>query len=183
MDWARQAQRGRRDRAMRPLRCHSPGLELCARRTATHKVLGSAVGPRYDARPHVLRTQTINRSFRHPRASVARWTAVYNRQDLACISHHLTAEARNRPAITALRLLAVPGAMPGDRHLEKQSASGAGPTSARGRRFGRGWSSGACPLGVPALSKKCGAERRAPCTDGPLTPFASPRGEKCRLAD
>ena len=26
---------------------------------------------------------------------------------LACISHHLTAEARNRPAITALRLLAV----------------------------------------------------------------------------
>ena len=26
---------------------------------------------------------------------------------LACISHHLTVEARNRPAITALRLLAV----------------------------------------------------------------------------
>ncbi len=27
--------------------------------------------------------------------------------DLACISHHLTGEARNRPAITSLRLLAV----------------------------------------------------------------------------
>ena len=28
-------------------------------------------------------------------------------QGLACISHHLTAEARNRPAITSLRLLTV----------------------------------------------------------------------------
>ena len=27
--------------------------------------------------------------------------------NLACISHHLTAEARNRPAITSLRLVAV----------------------------------------------------------------------------
>ena len=28
--------------------------------------------------------------------------------ELACISHHLTAAARNRPGITFLRLLAVP---------------------------------------------------------------------------
>ena len=68
---------------MRPLRCHSPALELCARQTATDKVLGSAGRPPCNARPHVFRTQTINRSFQRPRASVARWTAVYNRQDLA----------------------------------------------------------------------------------------------------
>ena len=61
---------------------------------------------------------------------------------LARISHHLSAEARNRPAITSLRLLAV---------LDVLSST-------------------------PPLVK-----RRAPRTDGPLTHFASPRGEKCRL--
>ena len=30
-----------------------------------------------------------------------------NRSHLTCISHHLPAEARNRPAITLLRLVAV----------------------------------------------------------------------------
>ena len=57
---------------------------------------------------------------------------------LARISHHLTAEARDRPAITSLHLLAV---------LNVGSHT-------------------------PPLVK-----RRAPRTDGPLTHFASPRGE------
>ena len=63
---------------------------------------------------------------------------------LARIAHHLTVEARNKPAITALRLLAV---------LNVGSST-------------------------PALFKKLGTERRAPCTDRLLTHFASPRGEK-----
>ena len=67
---------------MRLLRCHSPSVELYARQTATHRVLGGAVAPHCGARPHALRTQTINRSFSSPRTSVARWTAVYNRQVL-----------------------------------------------------------------------------------------------------
>ncbi len=58
------------------------------------------------------------------------------------ISHHLTTEAHDRPAITSLRLLAV---------LNVLSST-------------------------PALVK-----RRAPRTDGPLTRFASPRGEKSGL--
>ena len=62
--------------------------------------------------------------------------------ELARISHHLTAEARDRPAITSLRLLAV---------LTVLSST-------------------------PPLVK-----RRAPRTDGPLTHFASPRGEKSGL--
>ena len=60
----------------------------------------------------------------------------------ACISHHLTSEARDKTAMTSLRLLAV---------LDVGSS-----TPAR-------------------------AERLAPRPDGPLTHFASPRGEKCRL--
>ena len=59
-----------------------------------------------------------------------------------CISHHLTAEARDKTAMTSLRLLAV---------LDVLSST-------------------------PARAK-----RRAPRPDGPLTHFASPRGEKCRL--
>ena len=62
--------------------------------------------------------------------------------DLARISHHLTAEARDKPAITSLRLLAV---------LNVLSST-------------------------PPLVK-----RRAPRTDGLLTHFASPRGEKSGL--
>ena len=61
---------------------------------------------------------------------------------LARISHHLTVEARDRPAITSLRLLAVLNVLPR----------------------------------TPPLVK-----RRAPRTDGPLTHFASPRGEKSGL--
>ena len=66
---------------------------------------------------------------------------------LTRISHHLTAEARNRPAITSLRLLAVLNV---------------------GFKYAR-------------IVQKRLAERRAPCTDGPLTHFASPRGEKSGL--
>ena len=62
---------------------------------------------------------------------------------LARISHRLTVEARDRPAITSLRLLAVLNVLPR----------------------------------TPPLVK-----RRAPRTDGPLTHFASPRGEKSGLA-
>ena len=61
---------------------------------------------------------------------------------LARISHHLTVEARYRPAITSLRLLAV---------LNVLSST-------------------------PSLVKQ-----RAPRTDGPLTHFASPPGEKSGL--
>ena len=61
---------------------------------------------------------------------------------LACISHHLTAEARDTTAMTSLRWLAV--------------------------------------LDVPS-STPARAKRLAPRPDGPLTHFASPRGEKCRL--
>ena len=64
------------------------------------------------------------------------------RIDLARISHHLTVEARDKPAITALRLLAVLNVL---------------------------------------FSTLPRAERRAPCTDGLLTHFASPRGEKSGL--
>ena len=62
--------------------------------------------------------------------------------ELACISHHPTAEARHTAARTSLRLLAV---------LNVLSST-------------------------PARAK-----RLAPRPDGPLTHFASPRGEKCRL--
>ena len=58
-------------------------------------------------------------------------------------STQLTAETRDRPAITSLRLLAV---------LNVLSRT-------------------------PPLVK-----RRAPRTDGPLTHFASPPGEKCKLS-
>ena len=61
---------------------------------------------------------------------------------LACISHHPTVKARDTPAMTSLRLLAV---------LDVLSST-------------------------PARAK-----RRAPRPDGPLTHFASPRDEKCRL--
>ena len=66
----------------------------------------------------------------------------FRRGHLARISHHLTTEARDRPAITSLRLLAV---------LNVLSST-------------------------PAFVK-----RRAPRPDGPLTHFASPRGEKSGL--
>ena len=62
---------------------------------------------------------------------------------LARISHHLTAEARDKPVITSLHLLAV---------LNVRSST-------------------------PPL-----VERHAPRTDGLLTHFASPRGEKSGLA-
>ena len=61
---------------------------------------------------------------------------------LARISHHLTAEARDKPVITSLHLLAV---------LNVRSST-------------------------PPL-----VERHAPRTDGLLTHFASPRGEKSGL--
>ena len=61
---------------------------------------------------------------------------------LTRISHHLTAEARDKAAIPSLRLLAV---------LTVLSST------------------------PPPV------ERRAPRTDGLLTPFASPRGEKSGL--
>ena len=66
---------------------------------------------------------------------------------LARICHHLTAEARHRPAMTSLRLLAVLNV----------------------------------GFNYAALFRKLGAEQRAPCTDRPLTHFASPRGEKSGL--
>ena len=69
--------------------------------------------------------------------SVALW-------GLARLSHHLTSEARDRPAIPSLRLLAV---------LNVLSST-------------------------PTLVK-----RRAPCTDGSLTHFASPHGEKGGLGN
>ena len=61
---------------------------------------------------------------------------------LTCMSHHLTPEARDKTAMTSLRLLAV---------LDVLSST-------------------------PARAK-----RLAPRPDGPLTHFASPRGEICRL--
>ena len=66
---------------------------------------------------------------------------------LVRISHRLTVEARNRPAITALRLLVALNA---------------------GFQYAR-------------IVHELGAERGAPLTDGLLTHFASPRGEKSRL--
>ena len=60
---------------------------------------------------------------------------------------HLTAEARDKPATTSLRLLAVLNVL----------------------------------LKYAGSLQGLGAKRRAPCTDGLLTRFASPRGEKCRL--
>ena len=62
--------------------------------------------------------------------------------NLACISPHLTAKARDKIAMTSLRLLAV--------------------------------------LDVPS-STPARAKRLAPRPGGPLTHFASPRGEICRL--
>ena len=61
--------------------------------------------------------------------------------ELTRISHHLTAEARNKPAIPTLRLLAVLNVL-----------------------------------------FKYASERRAPCNDGLLTHFASPRGEESGLS-
>ncbi len=67
--------------------------------------------------------------------------------ELARISHRLTVEARDRPAITSLRLLAVLNVN--------------------------------CQVRV---SDRVGVvKRRASRTDGPLTHFASPRGEKSGL--
>ena len=65
------------------------------------------------------------------------------------LSHHLTVEARNKPAITALRLLTV---------------------------LNTGFKNVGARHAVPEV-----AERRASCTDGLLTHFASPRGEKSGL--
>ena len=39
------------------------------------------------------------------------------------------------------------------------------------------------PQKYARIIKKCGAERRAPCTDGLLTHFVSPRGEKSGLTE
>ena len=66
---------------------------------------------------------------------------------LARISHQLTVEAHDRPAITSLRLLTVLNVL---------------------FKYAR-------------IVQKRRAERRAPCTDGPLTHFASPPGEKSGL--
>ena len=63
---------------------------------------------------------------------------------LTRISHHLPTEARDRPASTSLRLLAVLNVLSSTLALVK---------------------------------------RRAPRTDAPLTHFASPRDEKCRLVE
>ena len=79
-----------------------------------------------------------------------RWETVEALQ-LACISHHPTAEASDVTARTSLRLLAV---------LDVLSS-----TPARAKRL------------APFSSA-----RLAPSPDDPLTHFASPRGEKCRLA-
>ena len=69
--------------------------------------------------------------------------------ELACLSHHPTAEARDTTAMTSLRLLDV---------LDVPSS-----TPARAKRL------------APFSSA-----RLAPSPDGPLTHFASPRGEKGR---
>ena len=66
---------------------------------------------------------------------------------VACISHHLAVEARDKPVITSLRLPAVLTVL----------------------------------FKYASLLKKWGARRPVPRTDSPLTHFASPRGEKCRL--
>ena len=80
---------------------------------------------------------------------------------LARISHHLTVEARHRPAMTALRLLAVLNVLfKYALIIQEMHFTPDYPTSC-------GW---------PVR----GAERRAPCTEGPLTHFVSPRGEKMR---
>ena len=69
---------------------------------------------------------------------------------LGRVSRRPTTEARDRPVITAFRLLAV---------------------------LNVGFKNVGARHAVPA-----GAERRPPCTGGPLTHFASPRGEKNGLA-
>ena len=93
-------------------------------------------------------------------------------RDLARISHHLTAEARHKPAMTALRLLTV---------LNVLSRSGAERGSLLLLLEPKYEWLGCTRKSTPASFKKCGAERRAPCTDGLLTHFASPRGEKSGL--
>ena len=67
----------------------------------------------------------------------------------ACVSHHLTVEARDKAAITSL---CSPAVLP-------------------------------VPSSTPQSDKDRGAKLRTPRTDGLLTHFASPRGEKCRLGD
>ena len=53
--------------------------------------------------------QALGIGDRRPAGDPAPWfqqhTEIYDKQGLARISHHLTVEARHRPAITALRLL------------------------------------------------------------------------------
>ena len=78
----------------------------------------------------------------HQRQSFASGRPVQSGAGLTRFSHRLTAEARDRPAMTSLRLLAV---------LTVLSS-------------------------MPPRVK-----RRAPRPDGPLTHFASPRGEKSGL--